>query len=209
MTCDGSEEHSIALFNRIKSGDESAFAALLRDYNPQLSAYVRRHLPVDLAARLDVNDVLQEVYLEAFQRLDQFSSIDESSLGRWLHTIARRQMIDLIRHHRALKRGGGRNPLELRAASPYDEVISMLHDLVVYERTPSQSAMSHEHHLAMHLALEKLRPLYRQVIQLRYMESKPIGEIAARLDRGPGAIYMLCNRALKELRAKLNGKSNA
>lgn len=204
MASDGSEEHSTALFNRIQSGDESAFVALLRDFTPQLSAYVRRHLPSDLAASLDVNDVLQEVYLEAFQRFDQFASIDESSLGRWLHTIARHQIIDLVRRHRALKRGGGTNAIEPRGTSPNDEVISMLQNLVIYERTPSQSAMSHEHHLAMQLAMEKLRPLYRQIIQLRYLESTPIEEIAARLNRGPGAVYMLCNRALTELRGKMN-----
>ena len=80
----------------------------------------------------------------------------------------------------------------------------MLPELAIYERTPSQSALSREQHLLVQCALERISPLYREVIHLRYLAALPTEEIAQRLNRGSQAVQMLCYRALKELRRELD-----
>lgn len=203
MGADESPGEHHELLARIRSGDESAFAALLREYAGPLERYVSRHLPADVSGQFDLQDVLQEIYLEAFQRIDQFVEIDSSSIQRWLMTIARHQIVDLMRHHRALKRGGGARATGNDLTNSR-EVIPMLQELAIYERTPSQSALSHEQHLLVQTALERIRPLYREVLHLRYLAALPIEEIAQRLNRGSQAVQMLCYRALKELRRELD-----
>src|SRR4051812_42065253 len=99
-------EHQM-LLAQIRAGDETAFAALLRLHSAPLEHYVRRQLPNDLAGACDVPDVLQDIYLEAFRRIGEFAAVDSTSIQRWLTTIARNRIVDVVRHHRALKRGGG------------------------------------------------------------------------------------------------------
>jgi RNA polymerase sigma-70 factor (ECF subfamily) len=206
MAEDDSTENLKALVARARSGDESAFTEMLSLCAASLESYVRRHLPADVSGQIDVQDVLQEVYLEAFLRKDQFVVLDASSLSRWLTTIARHRLIDLVRHHRSQKRGGN-------GISPVDHsgegIVSMLQDLAIYERTPSQSAMSHERRLALQVAVEELRPMYRDILRLRYFRGTPVNEIARIIGRGPHAVHMLCNRAIKELRRHLeaNGRT--
>lgn len=204
MSSSATSEEFAARLALIKAGDQAAFASLLRDCDEKLLRYVHRHFPLDLRSRIDIGDVLQEIYLEAFRRIGQFTAQDDDSIHRWLFTIARHQLIDLIRHHRALKRGAAANAMQWSGDHYTDEIVGMLQDLRVYERTPSQSAMSHEAVSRMQSAVANLRPIYQQVIDLRYLRSLSVNEVAQTLGRGPRAVHMLCNRALKQLRAELD-----
>ena len=105
---------------RIRSGDRAAFAALLRQSMPQLQHYIGRQFPGYLRSHVDESDVLQEVYLEAFRRIQQFQATDASSVRRWLNTIARHRIVDLVRAHNALKRGGAHRSQQL-ASTPMTE----------------------------------------------------------------------------------------
>lgn len=184
-------------------GHSASFEALLRIHVPDLERYIHRQLPSDLRGIVDAQDVVQDTLLEACRRFGEFQLVDPTSVYRWLATIARHRMIDLLRQHRSLKRGGGRSATE--SALVEDELVPMLQDLAVYERTPSQSAMSHERRLALQCALETLRAIYRDVLRLRYFEALPVADVAIRLGRGEPSVHMLCNRALKELRRRLTG----
>jgi len=185
---------------RAKAGDVPAFEAVLRRHAHGLEAYVRRHLPSDVARVADVGDVVQDTYFEAWRRFGQFDAADGSSAGRWLATIARHRIVDLVRHHRAAKRGGGGGETAAGAAGRGEsELTRMLQDLAVYERTPSQSAISHERRAALQRAMDDLRPAYQLVIRMRYLEGLPVREAAERLGRSEHAVHMLCNRAMREL----------
>ena len=48
--------------------------------------------------------------------------------------------------------------------------------------------------------LARLRPDYREVIVLRNLQSLSFEEIAARMDRKPGAVRMLWLRAIEQFR---------
>ncbi len=70
--------------------------------------------------------------------------------------------------------------------------------------SPSEVVQSHEQELIFADVIEQLRPEHREVIVLRHLEELPYEEIAARMQRSPGAVRMLWVRALSEFRRALN-----
>jgi RNA polymerase sigma-70 factor (ECF subfamily) len=168
----------------------------------RLLAYVKRHLPLELQAWVDPNDVLQDTYFEAFRRLAQFKATDENSAYRWLVTIARHRIIELLRTRRTARRGG----LDGQAAQG-DSVVAMLAELASHRRTPSRSAARHEFMAALEQSLNRLPPDLGQALSLRYLQGLSCAEIGEKMGRTERAVHMLCNRALKVVRRELRSVS--
>src|SRR5258707_6739391 len=76
----------------IRSGDESAMAALYDRYSSLVYAVALRVLADTGAAE----DVLQEVFLQLWRNPAAFDS-NRGSLGAWLAVIARNRAIDSLR----------------------------------------------------------------------------------------------------------------
>jgi RNA polymerase sigma factor (sigma-70 family) len=207
------------------AGDAIALQTLLHRYRGRLLEYIRRKMPSVLVPLFTSEDVFQDVCVEAFRGIGQFSLSDRgascsSSFGAWLLTIARHQMIDLLRVHNAKKRGSGRlgaNPNRLLGQTGvveddethvYDGMVALLETLAVYRRTPSKSAAAHETAAALERSIDRLPPDYRQAIRLRHVEGMAPKEAAARMKRSEGAFHLLCNRGLKALRVELRSESS-
>ncbi|HEY7115524.1 MAG TPA: sigma-70 family RNA polymerase sigma factor [Tepidisphaeraceae bacterium] len=165
-------------------------------------AYVKRHLPPELQAWVDPNDILQDSYFEAFRRLAQFRATDDSSAYRWLVTIARHRIAQLLRMRRAARRGGG-----AEHAAQGASIVAMLAELASHRRTPSRSAARHEFMAALEQSLNRLPPDLGKALSLRYLQGLSPGEIAGQMGRSERAIHMLCNRALKVVRRDLRSVS--
>jgi RNA polymerase sigma-70 factor (ECF subfamily) len=193
-----------------RTRDLAAVELALSQERRNLLAYLEKHLPQELRPTIEPIDVLQDTYFEAFRRLADFRTEGTDSAYRWLVTIARNRVIDLVRMKRALKRGGGegagRNVLQ-DGAFGEDSVVAMLAELAVYRRTPSRSAVLHELMAAIESAVERLPETYREVIRLRYLEGLSIEETSERMARTAGAIKQLCHRANKALRVEMRSAS--
>jgi RNA polymerase sigma-70 factor (ECF subfamily) len=179
---------------------------LLCAEGPKLLQYISHRLPSRVAELYDANDVLQDVYVEAFRRPPEVG-FDSTDAGlNWLKTIAYRNMIDLVRAVRAKKRGGGR--LHVRTGGHGESSVeAVLEELAVYRRTPSQSAASHEFMQAVDAALARLSEDHRRVIALRHFDGYSVRETAARLGRSERATIVLCSRALAALQSQLQSAS--
>ena len=174
---------------------------MLHEHAARLLDFVSGKLPADLRSFVEPRDVLQDVFFEAFQRIGEFEPRVNNAAYRWLVTIARHRVLALIRMQRASKRGGGRGAFE--GVKDVDGVESMLEELAVYTRTPSQSAMSHELAAVMQKSMSRIEPQYKEVIQLRYIDGLSVKQSADKMGRTEGAIFMLCSRGLKSLREHL------
>ena len=76
---------------RAMDGDVAAFAVLVRRYTPMMRAYTRRMLN----ASADVDDIVQETFVTAWQR---FSELDDpAKVKSWLMRIVSRKAVDRIR----------------------------------------------------------------------------------------------------------------
>jgi RNA polymerase sigma-70 factor (ECF subfamily) len=74
------EEH---LLQRAKSGDRDAFIRLVTCFDPALRTMVRYVVAPD-----DIDDVLQQSYLNAYRAIPRFSWRGPGSVRRWMATIA-------------------------------------------------------------------------------------------------------------------------
>jgi RNA polymerase sigma factor (sigma-70 family) len=173
---------------------------LLQHHHELLISYAKRHIPVDLHRLIDPADAVQEASLDCFRRLNDLAARDDDEARRWILTILRHCLINLITALRAAKRGG-----KVHFETPWqaEGVTTLLADLAMHERTPSQSAMRHEVAARLRLAIAALSPDHARVIEMRYLKGRTIAETAKSMQRSEGAVLMLCSRALSALRTQL------
>lgn len=81
---------------RAMDGDVEAFAVLVRRYTPLMRAYTQRMLN----ASSDVDDIVQEAFITAWQRFAELD--DPAKVKSWLMRIVSRKAVDRIRALRPL-----------------------------------------------------------------------------------------------------------
>src|SRR5919109_808311 len=89
------ETSDSTLLAQATSGDEDAFAQLVRRYQGTMKSYLYRLT----ACREDAEDLAQEVWIQTFTRLGSFNEC--SSVRTWLFTIATHVAVE---HHRVKAR---------------------------------------------------------------------------------------------------------
>ena len=89
------EDDAVTL-QRVRAGDDTAFALLVRRYEPKLRAYVAQMVGLEEEAR----DLVQEAFIRAWKHLDQYDSTYRFST--WLFRIAHNLAIDHLRRNRRL-----------------------------------------------------------------------------------------------------------
>lgn len=185
---------SQGLIERIKNGDHEALSALFEKYRPRLAVLIHYRISPELRRSFEVDDILQETFLEAFRDFDQFTYQSPGSFMSWLARISDHVMADLARSQGRQKRHAA-EMLRFRSESnpsgpePVDS------------RTPSRALAEEE---GLRGLLEKLNSLpenYREAILLMKVEGLSTQEAAARLGKSNEATALLLHRALKRFRS--------
>jgi RNA polymerase sigma-70 factor (ECF subfamily) len=192
-----------ALLRRAVAGDGDALETFLLQYFDRLVAVVSRRIPDDVRSALSAEDVVQDAFIVAFQRIGSFEPQGREAFFAWLRQIAENRLMDAAKALRAAKRGGGWARVTGARDADADDVVPVLEMLPTLSRTPSRSVAAHEAIAALEFALEALDPDYREVLRMRYIELLPVAACAARMQRSEGAVHMLLSRALAALRARL------
>ena len=161
-----------------QGGDERAWAHIVRDLGPRVVGYARAK------GVADPEDLMQEVFLAAAQRIGAFDgSLD--AFRSWVFSIAHNKMVD---EHRRRARAPSLVPVEAAAHT------AASHD------GPAESVIAEEEVQTSMRALEGLSPLERDVVLLRVvaeLDSEQVGEI---LNKRPGTIRVIQSRALGKLK---------
>lgn len=190
------------LIARIHTGDQEALVEFLNAARPRLMGYVHGQLGTGLRAKIEPEDIAQEVTVEALRTFGKFDLGDRDPFS-WLCQLAERRIIDAHRRYfGAQKRAGNR---EVRLNSPAaDSQHAGLIDLLVASMTTASQAFSRNQrqHLLIE-ALAKLPPEQRDALRLRYVEGLPSKEIAAQLGKTDGAVRVMLTRALRVLQEML------
>jgi len=76
------------LLDKISRGDESAFTSLFERYQKRLALLIHYKLSPELRRLTEVEDVLQETFLEAFRDIKQFRYENPGGFFGWLSRIA-------------------------------------------------------------------------------------------------------------------------
>ncbi len=203
LTSNDSQQH---LMMRAIQGDDEAVIRLIWRYYDRLAAHISCKMPHSLRSSVDVEDILQECFTDAWLHMRSFQPHNANSFYQWIKTIAERKLLGKIRAHGRLKRGGGQHVATV-APTPSSSVQTLLDQLVHDEHTPSSSVARREAQRALLVAMAGLKADYHQVLCLRYLKGMSVADVAAQMNRTHRAVYMLSHRAMKELRQALGHAS--
>jgi RNA polymerase sigma-70 factor (ECF subfamily) len=166
------------LVARLKAGDEDA----AHEFFDRYSARIRRFIANSLGGAADeADDILQETFIALADALPFFRG--DSSLFTFACAIAHRKVLSFIRIN-------ARRARLLRAAP------------ITEDASPQPAGADRE----FRRALAELRPEYREVLLLKYVEEVGVSEIAPILRLSEHAVESRLARARKALRKSLKEK---
>ena len=174
----------IALIQRILSGDESAFASLVRKYRKEIHAYVYRKIRDFHIAE----DITQETFLQVYQKLETLE--DPTRFLKWLYVIADRLCIAWHRKNR-LQTELLEDPATLEIETePYSQFVAMQNAQIFAEARRD----------LVEKLLAKLQESSRTVITLHYFKGMTCREISNFLRVSEGTIKSRIRRARQQLK---------
>jgi RNA polymerase sigma-70 factor (ECF subfamily) len=187
------------LLERYKADDLEALGQLFERYYPRVLQVVRSRVGPQMRAKLDVEDAVQQVFVDALRGLDKFNYRGPGSFMSWLATVAVNRMNS---EHKALHAGlrdvQRERALEsLRATStsgnlgfePIAEVTGIV----------DRAARSEEIEMMLR-ALDQLPEDLRRGAELRWLLGCTLPEVADELGLpNEMAAHRLCTRAKVEL----------
>jgi RNA polymerase sigma-70 factor, ECF subfamily len=150
------------LVERIRHGDRTSYGELVRRYEKKLLRTLYRMVGKAETAE----DLAQEAFLKAYDRLAQFDS--SKRFGPWLFQIGVNGAIDWLRKHRK------RHQLSL------NEMITGERSFDVATDDPREKADIAQE---VHFVLAEIPVKYRTVLMLRDLEGFPCSEVAAIVGR--------------------------
>lgn len=193
LTTSSADPDEVALVERCRKGDMTAFGALVRRYQDRIYNACRR-----LCGReADAEDFAQETFVRALRAIDRFDG--RAKLYTWIFRIA----INLVLSARRRDKTARTHSLDDGSASGENERPTAAARLASPEPRPEERAMSHETRQAVQAALARLEPEQRAIIVLRDLEGLDYAEIAAILETPTGTVKSRLHRARLALREEL------
>ena len=200
------------LVARAAAGDRAAVVELLERYRGRLRRMVAMRLDPRLQGRVDASDVIQEGYLDAMRRLDEFIRDPAVPFYIWLRFLVGQRVQEQHRRHLGTPgRDVGREVSIYRGAMPGASTGALAARLLGKLTSPSQAAIRAERKIRLQEALNRMDPLDREILVLRHYEQMTNGDAAAALGLEKSAASKRYTRALvrlKEILADLTGASS-
>ncbi len=190
------------LLTRARQGDARALGDLLEAYRPGLTTLAARQVDGRIAVRADASDVVQQTFLEAYRCFPQFQGETEGEWVAWLRRILENRVAGTMRDHAGLQKRDVRKERSLDDSGGSNAALKQ--ELDAGHSSPSQKAMRVEDEGRLARALEMLPEDQREAVRLRHLEGRPLADIAARMNRSPGATASLIKRGLQALRRHLH-----
>lgn len=192
------------LLDQARQGEPAAVDRLLDAHRAALRRAIDLRLDPALAGRVDASDVVQDVLLEASQRLSDYLRNPAMPFHLWLRHIARDHIIDAHRRHRlAQRRSLDREQPIVPAALADRSSVELAARFLDGELTPASAAIQHELQQRVREAMTALNDDDREVICMRHFEQLSNQEVALTLGLTEAAASMRYLRALRRLRALL------
>jgi RNA polymerase sigma-70 factor, ECF subfamily len=171
------------LVERCLSGEQSAWAELVRTHTRRVYAIAYRFTGSDQSAQ----DLTQEVFLRVFRSLKNFRA-GEGSFAVWLGRLTRNLLID---HYRASKADRATDSLEAR--------LPMIEESTAIASRTDGMLAGREASELLQAGLQRLSPELRETVILRDLEEMEYREIAQMLDIPEGTVKSRLNRGRAEL----------
>ena len=178
------ERTEAELIAAVLKGDTASFEPLIEKYSPRVFATVRRYARRDR----EVEDIAQEVWIKAFQKLASFRS--EAPFEHWLMRLTVRTCYDFLRGH------------QRNRESAFSELSEPEQDWL--DRFVTQPESADDHAAAarqlIERVLEQLPAPARLVITLLEIEDRTVKEIAELTGWSVPLVKVRAFRARAEMR---------
>lgn len=185
MDAEGTQALVAPLVARAAAGDRSAYAALVRQFQRPLFAFLGR-----MGLRqAEAEELAQDAFIRAWQHLPHYRA-ETAAFSTWLFTIARRlalNALDRAEHQR------------LHTGHPAAEDDSAACDAP----GPAQALQSRQQQAQLQAALRRLSPDDRSVLALAYVHELTLADVARIEDCSPAAAKARLHRARERLRQAL------
>jgi RNA polymerase sigma factor (sigma-70 family) len=173
----------IELISLIVSGQKRLFEYVMRGYNQRLYRIGMSILHRDV----DVEDMMQNTYLKAYEHLNEFEQ--KSLLGTWLTRIMINECLLQKKRNRRF---------DIESAESYSDSRTDI-------QTPENILVSKELGLQLEDAISRLPEQYRLVFVLREIENLSVKETGEALSIGVSNVKASLRRAKTMLRKDLIG----
>src|SRR5437016_4134171 len=177
------------LIAAVLRGDSESFEPLVEKYSPRVFATARRYA----RRESEIEDIVQEVWLKAFQKLKSFRG--EAPFEHWLMRLAVHTCYDFLRSHQR-----NRETTFSELTEPEGD---WLDRFVTQPETASEQADAARQ--LIERVLEQLSPPARLVITLLEIEDRSIKEISKLTGWSGPLVKVRAFRARAEMR-KILGK---
>ena len=197
-----------SLLDRLSRGDKSALAELFSQHRERLGRMVRFRMDPRLSGRVDADDVLQEAYLDAADRIEHFRKTQSGSPYVWLRAIVGQTLVNVHRRHLGVKaRDAGREVAIHSLRCPPATSISLAGLLIGNLTSPSRAAIRAELAHLLETAVESMDEIDREVLMLRHFEeltNREAAEVLGIEEKAASIRYVRAIRRLKHVLSQLS-----
>ena len=169
----------------IRAGDRSAFDRLYRRHAPTVARRLRRIL----GRKEDVEDVLQQTFMEMHRSLDRFDS--SRAFAPWLHGISIRVTGTFLRTHKRRWWQVGRDDVETVPSA------------IAPESSPEANAVVDQAAALIWHEVALLPPDKRIAFTLFELEQRTVGEVAELMSTSPQTAWARIQSARERIAKKL------
>jgi len=188
---DAGEHPDLALVERVRAGDLAAYDTLVRKYERQIFR-IAQHITQN---REDAEDVMQDAFLKAYEKLDQFQG--NAKFYTWLVRIAVNESLMRLRKRRTSKTVSMDEDL-------VTEEGSVPRDFADWAPNPEQNYDTSELSDILRRTINGLPRGFRVVFVLRDVENLSTEETAEALGLSVPAVKSRLLRARLQLRERLS-----
>lgn len=174
------KQRDVALVNKAILGDQKAFSALMTFYWPTIEGF----FAMNLSSKEDVEDLSIATFTKAFDKIKSYNS--SYAFSTWIQTIATNSLIDFFRKKE-------QKTISIDADVKNEK--GNPHEIEDLDTNPELNYIQQQKNKQLFSLVEKLKPHYRELIVLRYLEELSYDEIAQKLNIPLGSVKAKLFRA--------------
>ena len=192
------------------TGDRQALGDLLESFRSKLTRIVKFRMDPRLYGRLDAEDIVQDAFIEASQRFENYVNEQDMPIFLWLRFITIQKLFQLHRKHLGAKiRDAGREISIHQSPHPQATSVMLAAHLLGKHTSPSVAAVRAEQTMKVEKVLNAMSALDREVLALRRFERLKNDEVASLLDISKTAASNRYVRALERLQKEMRDPNDS
>ena len=191
----GADSSSVVVADSADAKAGVSSSSDLESLRPRMLRIVKFRMDARLASRVDAGDVVQEAFIEAWRRIDEFDS-QRGTLVVWLRFLVVQKLVEFHRRHLGVQARDVRREVNLTGPSGDCSSVALAARLVGSITSPSSVVAKAEMRLQVQDALKSLDEIDCEILMLRHFEQFSNAEAAEILGIAPTAA---CNRLVRAL----------